>query len=160
MTTLTLSLELTDAQAIGIAQARTAYNAALSKNATPLTDTEYMVMVNIGAANSYAAQYSGSELVPPNPVAPVADWLGLTIALEPYFNLGLAANYGVFTQCFNMLVALQRTANFDPNRVEWRNFAYNLNLGKDAFSSEPNGGQKAEIEAIFTAKGTPFTFDA
>ena len=160
MTTLSLVLELTDAQATGIAQARTAYNAALPENATPLTDTEYMAMVNIGAANSYAAQYSGSEPVPPSPVAPVADWLGLTIALEPYFNIGLAANYVVFTQCFNMLVALQRTANFDPNRAEWRNFAFNLNLGKDAFTSEPNGGQKAEIEAIFAAKGTPFTFDA
>ena len=158
MKTLTLVFELTDAQATGVAQARTAYNATLPEGATPLTDTEYMVMVDIGAANSYAAQYSGSEPVPPSPVAPVADWLGLTIALEPYFNIGLDANYVVFTQCFNMLVALQRTANFDPNRVEWRNFAYNLNLGKDAFSSEPNGGQKAEIEAIFTAKGMPFTF--
>jgi hypothetical protein len=36
-----------------------------------------MVMVNIGAANSYAAQYSGSEPVLPSPIEPVADWESL-----------------------------------------------------------------------------------
>lgn len=155
MTTLTLVIELTDAQVTGIAQARTAYNATLSEDSTPLTDTEYLEFVLIGAANSYAVQYSGAEPVPPSPVTPVTDWLGLTIALEPYFNIGLAANYVVFTQCFNMLVALQRTATFDNERIEWRNFAFNLNLGQAAFSAE----QKGEIEAIFTAFDIPFTFD-
>lgn len=84
MTTLTLVLELTDAQATGIAQARTAYNNTLLRNANPeeapptlLTDTEYLAMVVLGAANSYAAQYSGAEPVPPSPVEPVADWEAL-----------------------------------------------------------------------------------
>lgn len=105
-----------------------------------------------------AGQYQ--VLPDPVPEPPQPDWLGLTIALEPYFNIGLAANYVVFTQCFNMLVALQRTANFDPNRVEWRNFAFNLNLGKAAFSAEPDGGERGEIEAIFSTFDIPFTFDA
>lgn len=102
---------------------------------------------------------SGDELVvipDPVPTPPQPNWLGLTIALEPYFNIGLAANYVVFTQCFNMLVALQRTATFDHERIEWRNFAFNLNLGQAAFSAE----QKVEIEAIFSTFDIPFTFDA
>ena len=163
MTTLTLTLELTDAQAIGVAQARTTYNATLPEGTTPLTDVEYLEFVLIGAANSYSAQFAGSEPVEPSPIAPTIDWLGLISELEPYFNIGLgfsAASYGLFTQCLNMLVALKRTPNFNNTSIEWRNFAFNLNLGKDAFTSEPNGGQKAEIEAIFAAKGTPFTFDA
>jgi hypothetical protein len=70
MTTLNLSIEFTEAQALGVAQARTAYNATLSENATPLTDTEYLEYVLIGAADSYAAQYSSAEPVPPSPVVP------------------------------------------------------------------------------------------
>jgi hypothetical protein len=77
MATLTLALELTDAQATGIAQARTAYNATLPEESTPLTDTEYLQYVLLNAANSYAAQYSGAEPVPPSPVEPVADWEAL-----------------------------------------------------------------------------------
>ena len=155
MTTLNLSIELTEAQATGVAQARTAYNEALPEGATLLTDTEYLEYVLNGAATSYAAQYSGSETVPPSPVAPTTNWLGLTIALEPYFNIGLAANYVVFTQCFNMLIALQRLATFDANSLAWRNFAFNLNLGKDAFNAQ----QKTEIEAVFTSFDIPFAFE-
>jgi|GEM_PF-4840495 len=84
------------------------------------------------------------------------DWNGLTTALEPYFNIGLAANYVVFTQCFNMLLVLQASSIFDLNEPSWRNFVYNLNLGKDAFSS----AQITEIEAIFAAKNVPFIFNS
>ena len=77
MTTLNLLLELTDAQLTGVAQARTAYNATLTEGAVQLTDAEYLQYVLIGAANSYAAQYLGSEPVPPSPVEPVADWAAL-----------------------------------------------------------------------------------
>jgi hypothetical protein len=70
MTTLNLSIELTEAQALGVAQARTAYNATLPEGTPKLTDTEYMVVVNIGAATSYANQYSSAEPVPPSPVVP------------------------------------------------------------------------------------------
>jgi hypothetical protein len=155
MTTLTLVIDLTDAQTTGVAQARTAYNATLPEGAPQLTDTEYLQYVLIGAANSYAAQYSGSEPVPPSPVISTIDWIGLITELEPYFNIGLAVNYPVFTQCLNMLVALKRTPNFDDTSVEWRNFAFNLNLGKDAFSAQ----QKTEIEAVFAGKDVPFIFD-
>jgi hypothetical protein len=93
MTTLNLSIELTEAQSLGVAQARTAYNATLSENATPLTDTEYLEYVLNGAATSYAAQYSGSEPVPPSPVEPVADWKALRDrALSPFFPNTLTPN--------------------------------------------------------------------
>lgn len=77
MPTLNLLIELTDEQATGIAQARTAYNNGLPDEAPRLTDTEYMVMVNTRAATSYANQYAGSDPVPPSPVEPVPDWDGL-----------------------------------------------------------------------------------
>ena len=141
----------------GLAQVRTAHNERTDES---LTDAEWLQWAHLQNLAAWYEQGKGGEPVPPSPIAPVADWLGLTIALEPYFNIGLAANYVVFTQCFNMLVALQRTANFDPNRVEWRNFAFNLILGKEAFSAEPDGGERGEIEAIFSTFGIPFTFDA
>lgn len=98
MTTLTLVLELTDAQATGIAQARTAYNATLPEDATPITDTEYLEYVLINAANSYSAQYSGSEPVPPSPVEPIADWTALQTsilggALYPIYARLTAASF-------------------------------------------------------------------
>lgn len=74
MTILNFSIDFTEAQLTGIAQARTAYNAI---SESQLTDSEYLEYVLLGAANSYAAQYSGSAPVPPSPVAPVADWDGL-----------------------------------------------------------------------------------
>ena len=106
MTTLTFSIELTDAQATGIAQARTAYNA--TEGATPLTDTEYLEFVLIGAANSYAAQYSGSEPVPPSPIAPVprkVDARRLRLAL---FQL-------------NLLTAIETAIAAQPRsaQIEW-----------------------------------------
>lgn len=67
MTILNFSIDFTEAQLTGIAQARTAYNAT---NEAQLTDAEYLEYVLLGAANSYAAQYSGSEPVPPSPIAP------------------------------------------------------------------------------------------
>jgi hypothetical protein len=71
MTILNFSIDFTEAQLTGIAQARTAYNAI---SESQLTDSEYLEYVLLGAANSYAAQYSGSAPVPPSPIAPVADW--------------------------------------------------------------------------------------
>jgi hypothetical protein len=108
--------------------------------------------------DAYEAGKDNIEVIPdPIPVPPIAvpDWMGVMAGLEPYFNIGLAVNYLVFTQCFNMLIALQSTATFDPNNPAWRNFAYNLNLGKAAFTSQ----QKTEIEAIFTDSNIPFFFD-
>ena len=67
MTILNFSIDFTEAQLTGIAQARTAYNAT---NEAQLTDSEYLEYVLLGAANSYAAQYSGSAPVPPSPIAP------------------------------------------------------------------------------------------
>lgn len=74
MTILNFSIDFTEAQLTGIAQARTAYNAI---SESQLTDSEYLEYVLLGAANSYAAQYSGAEPVPPSPVEPVADWEAL-----------------------------------------------------------------------------------
>jgi hypothetical protein len=155
MPTFNLSIELNDVQATGVAQARTAYNATLPQGATSFDDVTYMEWVMTRATDSWVNQYAGSAPVSPSPIAPTIDWAGLIAELEPYFNIGLAANYVVFTQCLNMLVALKRTASFDNISIEWRNFAYNLNLGKDAFTPT----QKTEIEAIFDAKDTPFIFD-
>lgn len=147
-------IEYTQAQLQqGLAQVRSAHN---QRTGESLTDAEWLQWANLQNLAAWYEQGKGSEPVPPSPVTPVADWLGLTFALEPYFNIGLAANYAVFTQCFNMLVALQRTATFDHERIEWRNFAFNLNLGQAAFSAE----QKGEIEAIFSTFDIPFTFDA
>jgi hypothetical protein len=78
MTILNFSIDFTEAQLTGIAQARTAYNAI---SESQLTDSEYLEYVLLGAANSYAAQYSGSAPVPPSPIAPVADWDGLLSAI-------------------------------------------------------------------------------
>jgi hypothetical protein len=116
--------------------------------------------VGIASWQSFLASGNELEVIDPVPIPTDPDWIGLIAALEPYFNIGLAANYVVFTQCFNMLVALQTTTFFDSNRVEWRNFVFNLNLGKDAFSSEPDGGQRGEIESIFSTFDIPFTFEA
>lgn len=77
MTTLNFSIDFTDEQLTGIAQARTAYNATLPEGSTPLSDIEYLQYVLLNAANSYAAQYSGAEPVPPSPISPLADWQGL-----------------------------------------------------------------------------------
>ena len=82
MTILSFSIDFTEAQLTGIAQARTAYNAT---NEAQLTDSEYLEYVLLGAANSYAAQYSGSEPVPPSPIAPQSrsiDMRRLCLALE------------------------------------------------------------------------------
>ena len=82
MTILNFSIDFTEAQLTGIAQARTAYNAT---NEAQLTDAEYLEYVLLGAANSYAAQYSGSAPVPPSPIAPQSrsiDMRRLCLALE------------------------------------------------------------------------------
>ena len=67
MTILNFSIDFTEAQLTGIAQARTAYNAI---SESQLTDSEYLEYVLLDAANSYATQYSGAEPVPPSPIAP------------------------------------------------------------------------------------------
>ncbi len=75
MTTYNLSVDFTDTQITGIAQARTAYNTA---NNTALTDIEYLEFVLLGAADSYASQYGEIPPVDPSPIEPVADWQALT----------------------------------------------------------------------------------
>lgn len=91
-----------------------------------------------------------------NQVAQRPNWQYLAGTLELYFNIGYAFNDGIFNQCFNMLIALLPTPKFDANSLVWRNFAFNLNLGKGAFTSE----QIKEIETIFKTANVPFTFDA
>lgn len=137
----------------GLAQIRSEYN---ERTSSSLTDAEWLN--NICLLQNLAAWYEQGkrkEAVPPSPITLTVNWQELITSLEPYFTIGLQGNYIVFTQCFNMLIALKRTATFNSNIEEWRNFAFNLNLGKDQFNNE----QKTEIEAIFASVGVPFTFD-
>jgi hypothetical protein len=80
------------------------------------------------------------------------NWSGFMEAMRPYFPIGLAANYSVFTQLFNMLLLLRdRNLEADEKHVEWQNFVFNFGLGKSAFTPE----QMAEIEAAMIAANIP-----
>lgn len=80
------------------------------------------------------------------------DWAQFIDAMRPYFPIGLAANYPVFTQIFNMLLALRdRNLEADEKNVEWQSFAFNFGLGRSAFTPE----QMAEIEAAMIAANIP-----
>ena len=73
-------------------------------------------------------------------------------AMRPYFSIGLDANYAVFTQIFNMLLALRdRNLEASDKNIEWENFVFNFGLGKSAFTPE----QMAEIEAAMIVANIP-----
>ena len=87
----------------------------------------------------------------PDPI-PRPDWENFIEAMRPYFSIGLAANYAVFTQIFNMLLVLKsRRLDADIKNVEWQNFAFNFALGKSAFTLE----QLAEIESAMILANIP-----
>ena len=89
----------------------------------------------------------------PLPVQPlIPDWAGFMESMRLYFPIGLGSNYAVFTQIFNMLLALRdRQLEADQKNVEWQNFSFNFNLGRPAFTPE----QMGEIEAAMIAANIP-----
>ena len=89
----------------------------------------------------------------PLPVQPlIPDWAGFMESMRLYFPIGLGANYAVFTQIFNMLLALRdRQLEADQKNVEWQNFSFNFNLGRPAFTPQQMGG----IEAAMIAANIP-----
>ena len=136
----------------GLSQVRSQHNKRTGESLSNAEWLQWSYLQNLAAWFNY---YKDNEVILSESITPSTDWQLLITLLEPYFNIGLNANYVVFTQCFNMLLALKRTANFNPNIDEWKNFAFNLNLGKDAF----NAIQKAEIETIFKQVNIPLTFN-
>lgn len=95
MSIINFSIDFTDQQLTGIAQARTVYN---TQNSTNFTDVEYIEFVLLSAATSYAQQYSGSQPIDPSPIIPVADWNRLVMhilggVLYPMYARLTAANF-------------------------------------------------------------------
>lgn len=82
------------------------------------------------------------------------NWNAFMIEMDArgLFMVGLTANFAVFTQIFNMLLAMRDKQSL-PNEecIEWRNFKLMYGLGRAAFS----GNQLAEIEAAMTAANIP-----
>jgi hypothetical protein len=97
---------------------------------------------------------SGNELeviadpVPPNPLP---NWDGFMADCDDVFAAGLQANYLVFTQIFNMLLALKAKGVLDESSVEWRNFTFNYQIGKASLTPE----QIAQVESAMANNNIP-----
>lgn len=84
---------------------------------------------------------------------PQPKWEQFMIAMEPFFAKGLTANYTVFTQMFNMLLIL-KDKNLPANTsFEWRNFQFNWNMIKPAFTAE----EIIQIETAMIEANIPIT---
>ena len=68
------------------------------------------------------------------------------------FMVGLTANFAVFTQIFNMLLALRdRHSLANDDSIEWRNFKLMYTLGRAAFTD----AQLARVEAAMLLANIP-----
>ena len=100
---------------------------------------------------------SGDELVvipDPMPTPPQPDWDGFMVECNDVFAAGMQANYLVFTQVFNMLLALKGKGALDENSPEWRNFALNYQIGKASLTPE----QIAQVELSMANNNIPVLF--
>lgn len=81
----------------------------------------------------------------------VPNWDGFMADCDDVFAAGLQANYLVFTQIFNMLLALKGKGALDENSPEWRNFAFNYQIGKASLTPE----QIAQVELSMANNNIP-----
>jgi hypothetical protein len=97
---------------------------------------------------------SGDELeviADPEPAPPQPDWDGFMADCDDVFAAGLQANYLVFTQIFNMLLALKGKGALDESSPEWRCFAFNYQIGKASLTPE----QIAQVELSMANNNIP-----
>lgn len=116
---------------------------------------KYRIVFDLSTGEEEKIRLSDAEIAELQSVPapqPRPDWAQFIDAMRLYFPIGLAANYPVFTQIFNMLLALRdRNLEADDKNVEWQNFALNFDIGKAAFTPE----QLKEIEAAMAAANIP-----
>ena len=86
---------------------------------------------------------------PPSPPQP--DWDGFMADCDDVFAAGLNANYLVFTQIFNMLLALKAKGSDFEKSPEWRNFAFKYQIGKASLTPE----QIAQVESAMANNNIP-----
>ena len=81
----------------------------------------------------------------------VPNWDGFMADCDDVFATGLQANYLVFTQIFNILLALRAKGSDFEQSPEWRNFAFNYQIGKESLTPE----QIAQVESAMTNNNIP-----
>lgn len=96
-----------------------------------------------------AGQYQ--VLPDPEPEPSQPNWDGFMTECSDVLAAGMQANYLVFTQIFNMLLALKGKGALDENSPEWRNFAHNYQIGKASLTPE----QIVQIESAMANNNIP-----
>lgn len=108
--------------------------------------------VAITSWQDFVASGQELEVIPdPVPTPPQPDWDRFMIECNDVFAAGLNANYLVFTQIFNMLLALKAKGALDESSPEWRNFAFNYQIGKASLTPE----QIAQVESSMANNNIP-----
>ncbi len=108
----------------------------------------------VAIASWQAFVASGDELeviADPEPMPPQPNWDGFMADCDDVFAAGLQANYLVFTQIFNMLFALRSKDSNLEQSPEWRNFAFNYQIGKASLTPE----QIAQVESAMANNNIP-----
>jgi len=108
----------------------------------------------VAIASWQAFVASGDELeviADPAPTPPQPNWDGFMADCDDVFATGLQANYLVFTQIFNMLFALRSKDSNLEQSPEWRNFAFNYQIGKASLTPE----QIAQVESAMANNSIP-----
>lgn len=127
--------------------------------ATILTDLDTANQGFVGflgaAKNALQAAFASGDyqevIADPVPTPPQPDWDGFMVECNDVFAAGMQANYLVFTQVFNMLLALKGKGALDENSPEWRNFALNYQIGKASLTPE----QIAQVELAMANNNIP-----